>query len=151
VSAGTFDEYAPALSPDGRWVAYVSVESGQEEVYVRPFPDTDRARWQVSASGGATPVWTHSGRELLYVSASDSMISVPIPDGADFHSGTPTALFSTRPFFIGPFHQSFVIMPDDRDFIMVRRAASDAPNAANLTVVLNWFAEVDAKMGEAVP
>jgi len=114
VSAGTFDEYAPALSPDGRWVAYVSVESGQEEVYVRPFPDTDRARWQVSASGGATPVWTHSGRELLYVSASDSMISVPIPDGADFHSGTPTALFSTRPFFIGPFHQSFAIMPTER-------------------------------------
>jgi Tol biopolymer transport system component len=151
VSAGTFDEYMPALSPDGRWVAYVSIESGHEEVYVRPFPQTDRARWQVSPSGGAHPVWAHSGRELLYVSATDSMMSVPIPAGPDFHPGAPTALFSTRPFLIAPFHQNFAITPDDRKFIMLQRAGSGEARFTNLTVVLNWFAEVESEMRGAAP
>jgi Tol biopolymer transport system component/tRNA A-37 threonylcarbamoyl transferase component Bud32 len=151
VSAGAFDEYMPTLSPDGRWVAYVSVESGHEEVYVRPFPQADRARWQVSTSGGSQPVWTHSGRELLYLSASDSLMSVAILAGPDFHSGPPTALFSARPFLIAPFHQDFAIAPDDRSFIMLQSAASQAEHPTDLTVVLNWFAEVEAKLRGARP
>ena len=151
VSAGTFDEYMPALSPDGRWVAYVSIESGHEEVYVRPFPETDRARWQVSTSGGAHPVWAHSGRELLYISATDSMMSVPIQAGPDFRPGTPNALFATRPFLVGPFHQNYAITPDDRGFIMLRRSGSGDVQPTNLTVVLNWFSEVDAEMRGAGP
>jgi serine/threonine-protein kinase len=141
----------PALSPDGRWVAYVSIESGHEEVYVRPFPETDRARWQVSTSGGAHPVWAHSGRELLYISATDSMMSVPIQAGPDFRPGTPNALFATRPFLVGPFHQNYAITPDDRGFIMLRRSGSGDVQPTNLTVVLNWFSEVDAEMRGAGP
>jgi len=146
VSAGAYDEYMPALSPDGRWVAYVSIESGHEEVYVRPFPQTDRARWQVSTSGGAQPVWAHSGRELLYVSAADSLMSVPVTTSPDFHAGAPTALFSTQPFIIGPFHQNFAIAPDDRSFIMRRRAVTAASATTELTVVLNWTAEIETRM-----
>jgi eukaryotic-like serine/threonine-protein kinase len=146
VSAGAFDEYSPALSPDSRWVAYVSVASGHEEVYVRPFPATDRARWQVSISGGAQPVWAHSGRELLYVSATDSLMSVPIPAGPDFHPGQPTALFSTRPFVVPPFHQSLALTPDDRNVILLKRAASGEARVVHLTVVLHWLAEVEAKL-----
>ena len=78
VAAGSFDEYMPALSPDGRWIAYVSEESGQEEVYVRPFPGTDRARWQLSTGGGVAPAWAHSGRELFYVNRLDSLIAVEV-------------------------------------------------------------------------
>ena len=151
VSAGPFDEYMPTLSPDGRWAAYVSVESGHEEVYVRPFPQTDQARSQISRAGGSQPVWAHSGRELLYVSATDSMMTVAIPAGSEFHPGPPTALFSTRPFLIGPFHQNFAITPDDRAFIMLQPPTTETAGRRpkNLTVVLNWFAEVEAKMRAA--
>jgi Tol biopolymer transport system component/tRNA A-37 threonylcarbamoyl transferase component Bud32 len=151
VSAGSFDEYAPTLSPDGRWIAYVSVESGHEEVYVRPFPQTDQARWQVSTAGGSGPVWANSSRELLYVSAADSLMSVPVTATPDFHAGPPTALFSTQPYLVGPFHQVFAITPDDRNFIMIPRTGSagrgsTGPNTGNLTVVLNWFTEVNVRM-----
>ena len=66
VAAGGFEEVAPALSPDGRWLAYASNESGRYEVYVRPFPDANAGRWQVSRNGGNEPVWAHNGRELFY-------------------------------------------------------------------------------------
>jgi len=145
VSAGTFDEYMPALSPDGRWIAYVSVESGHEEVYVRPFPQTDRARWQVSTAGGAAPVWAHSGRELLYVSAADTLMAVPVTAAPDFRAGAPRALFSTQPYLVGPFHTNFALAPDDRSFIMIPRGTLGGAGAS-LTVVLNWFAEVEARM-----
>jgi Tol biopolymer transport system component len=146
VSAAKFDEYEPALSPDGRWVAYTSVESGHEEVYVRPFPETDRARWQVSTAGGSQPVWSHAGRELFYLSPSDSLMAVPVPAGPDFHPGSPAALFSTRSFLIAPFHQNYQVTPDDRSFIMLRPLAPDQAQAANLTVVLNWLSEVETRM-----
>ena len=78
VAAGSADEYMPAASPDGRWVAYVSIESGREEVYVRPVPDVDRARWQVSSAGGTSPVWGSSSRELYYVARGDTMVAVTV-------------------------------------------------------------------------
>ena len=151
VAAGRFDEYMPALSPDSRWIAYVSVESGQEEVYVRPFPGTDRARWQVSTTGGNEPVWAHSGRELLYVSPSDSLMSVPVTGTPDFHAGAPRALFSLRPYLILPFHQSYAIEPDDRSFIMLQQVGAANARVGDLTVVLNWGAEVRAKLRSARP
>ena len=151
VSAGPFDEYMPTLSPDGHWVAYVSVESGHEEVYVRPFPQTDRARWQVSTAGGAQPVWANSGSELLYVSAFDSMMSVPVTARPDFHAGAPRALFSAQPFLIPPYHTNYAITPDDRHFIMLQHAATNRAQLPDLTVVVNWLAEVQAKMRGAKP
>ena len=77
-AAGQADEYMPAMSPDGRWVAYVSIESGREEVYVRPVPDVDRARWQVSSAGGTSPVWGSSSRELYYVARGDTMVAATV-------------------------------------------------------------------------
>src|SRR4029453_1362776 len=66
----------PMVSPDGRWLAYASNESGQPEVYVRPFPDAGSARWQVSVAGGRDPMWSHSGKELFYWSTPGKMMSV---------------------------------------------------------------------------
>ena len=62
----TFDEGNADISPDGRWIAYDSDETGREEVYVRPFPDVEGGRWQVSTAGGREPIWARSGRELFY-------------------------------------------------------------------------------------
>jgi len=146
VAAGAADEYMPALSPDGRWISYVSVESGKEEVYVRPFPETSRARWQVSAAGGSNPAWSHSGRELFYVDRADSLISVSVTGTTDFQIGPRRALFSTRPFLLLPLHRTFDVFPDDQSFLMLKRPFVGSTEANRLTVVLNWFSEVEAKV-----
>ena len=134
ISNGPYDEYMPALSPDGHWISYVSVESGQEEVYVRPFPGTDRARWQVSTGGGNSPVWSHSGRELFYVNRTDSLVAVPVTGTPDFRAGAGRALFSTAPYVILPLHRSFEVGPDDRSFIMLQRSGTAGAEASRLTV-----------------
>jgi len=143
VAAGEYDEYMPALSPDGRWIAYVSVESGREEVYVRPFPDTDRARWQVSTAGGAGPAWSHSGRELFYVDKTDSLVAASVTGTADLQVTARRALFSTGPFVMLPLHRSFDVSPDDQSFLMFQRSTVSGAEANLLTVVLNWFPELD--------
>ncbi|HEX5203074.1 MAG TPA: protein kinase, partial [Actinoplanes sp.] len=95
---GPASEVEPTVSPDGRWLAYMSNESGQEEVYVRPFPDAGSARWQVSVAGGRDPKWAHSGKELFYWSAGNKMMSVGIRPGATFGFEQPRALFSTASY-----------------------------------------------------
>ncbi|MEO6057090.1 MAG: hypothetical protein ABIQ49_09655, partial [Gemmatimonadales bacterium] len=146
VAAGPADEYMPALSPDGRWIAYVSQESGREEVYVRPFPQADRARWQVSPAGGTSPVWAHSGRELFYLVPGDTLVSASVTGDADFQVTGRQALFSTRPFVFQPWHQAFGVRPGDRTFVMLQRNSSSGPETRRLTVVLNWFTELATKV-----
>jgi Tol biopolymer transport system component len=90
---GRFDEFAPVLSPDGKWLAYVTNESGGSEVYVRPFPDATSARWQVSVDGGSEPLWAPDGRELFYRTRSGGVMAVPVTPGATFIYGTPQLLF----------------------------------------------------------
>jgi serine/threonine-protein kinase len=142
LAAGNYDEYAPALSPDGHWLAYVSVESGREQVFVRPFPDAGRARWPVSTSGGYSPVWSHSGRQLFYVSAADSMMVVDVSASSapEFVTGAAHALFSTSMLQVDPYHPGFGLAPDDRSFIMLSRDSATA-SPGNLTIVLHWLDE----------
>jgi len=149
VAAGPADEYMPALSPDGKWIAYVSLESGREEVYVRPFPDVTRARWQVSPAGGTSPVWAHSGRELFYLVPGDSLVSAGVSGAPDFRVTEQHALFGTLPFVFQPWHQAFGVRPGDQSFVMLQRTSSQGSEARRLTVVLNWFTEVAAKIGTA--
>ncbi|MFN8652186.1 MAG: protein kinase [Gemmatimonadales bacterium] len=141
IAAGPSDEYNPALSPDGKWIAYVSLESGQEEVYVRPFPDVTRARWQVSPSGGTSPVWAHSGKELFYLT-NDSLVSATVTATPDFRVTGRQALFNTRTYIFQPWHQSFSVKPGDQSFIMQQRPLESDADARRLTVVLNWFSEL---------
>ncbi|MFQ5549835.1 MAG: protein kinase, partial [Gemmatimonadales bacterium] len=89
-----FQERAAALSPDGRLIAYVSNESGRDEIYVRPFPNADDARWQASVTGGREPAWSHSGRELFFVSRGNNFISLPVLPSSTFAAGEPRTLFS---------------------------------------------------------
>jgi Tol biopolymer transport system component len=146
VAAGPFDEYMAALSPDGHWIAYVSIESGREEVYVRPFPGTDRARWQLSTAGGTAPAWSHSGREIFYVNQLDSLVAVAVSGTPDLKAGAPRALFSTRPYVLLPYHRNYDVTPDDRSFVMMQKGGTTGAEANRLVVVLNWFGEAMSKM-----
>jgi len=149
VSASKFDEYAPALSPDGRWVAYVSIESGREEVYVRPFPNTGDARWQVSTEGGAAPAWGHNGKELFYITADAHLRSVAVQEVQEFHPGAHQDLFSVKQLSCSPFHTCYAVSPDDRSFIMLQPwgASTKAPEPY-LELTLNWVDELKAALGK---
>ncbi len=130
-----FEDTGPAFSPDGRWIAYMSNQSGQYEVYVQAFPSGGR-RWQVSTGGGALPFWNPKGGELLYQSRSGrDVMAVAVTTSPEFRPGTPARLFETT-------DQLFDVMPDGR-FVMVRLN----PRAAvtELEVVFNWFEEVRRK------
>ncbi len=141
-----FDAYGPAISPDGRWLAYISAESGQEEIYVRPFPAADEARWAVSTAGGTQPVWANDGRELFYIDGKGMLVAVEVTASDGFAVGRQLELFSLEPYSIAPFHQSYAVTPDDQSFILLREAG--AGRSPDLVVVLNWFEEVKKRMGE---
>jgi serine/threonine-protein kinase len=133
-------EIGPALSPDGRWLAYSSDESGRFEVYVRPFPDVASARWQVSLSGGSAPVWAHSGRELFFLNEKSEMVSAEIRPGAAFAVGQQRALFPAGSYTASGFYPQFDVSPDDRRFVMIRGVAS--AEESELIVTENWFEEL---------
>ncbi|HEX6670017.1 MAG TPA: protein kinase, partial [Gemmatimonadales bacterium] len=134
-----------AVSPDGRWLAYASEESGVFEVYVRPFPDAGSARWQVSPAGGTDPVWSRNGRELFYISAANEMMSVEVAPGATFTITQPRRLFPTGPYSAIPAVPSFDVHPDGTRFLMLRETTPTDRN--ELIVVQNWVEEMKGKTG----
>jgi eukaryotic-like serine/threonine-protein kinase len=129
--ATPFVEAFPAFSPDGRWVAYQSNESGRFEVYVQPFPGPG-GKWQVSTVGGVRPRWSPKGRELFFRSGG-RMMAAPIEPGLTFTSGTAQVLFE------GQFAPTYDVTADGR-FLMVRDEQQADP--MQLRFVLNWFEEL---------
>ncbi len=147
-----FAEISPQVSPDGRWMAYASNESGRSEVYVRPFPQVNSGRWQVSTGGGIKPVWARSGRELFYLDGSNQLISAPVQTmGGTFVAGNPTKLLEGRYFVGAPQVQPYDVSPDGQRFLMIKESAASeqTPNAApaSLVVVLNWVEELRQRVG----
>ena len=139
----TFDELNGEISPDGRWMAYQSNESGREEIYVRPFPEADRGRRQVSTGGGTRPLWARSGKELFYVGASGAVMSVAVEGGSAFRSGSPTRLFEGS-YRLGAAGRTYDVSSDGQRFLMVKPVGSLEQTAApsSLIVVQNWFEEL---------
>ena len=90
-----FQESQPRISPDGRWMAYVSNESGRDDVYVSSFP-TAGGKMPVSTSGGVQPRWRADGKELFYLSPDQKLMAVPLEGGSQLNTGTPQALFDVR-------------------------------------------------------
>lgn len=121
------------FSPDGRWIAYVSEESGQPEVYVRSFPDSGN-KWQISNQGGFSPRWSRSGAELFY-RIGDKVMAVSVETSPTFRAGTPRELFSGN---YDP--DGFDISPDGRQFLMAKVEEESALRQVN--VVLGWFEEL---------
>jgi len=143
VATAAFDEVAPALSPDGRWLAYSSNESGHYEVYVRPYPNTDGGRWEVSRSGGQEPRWSHSGRELFYRDGTGGLVSAAVKPGATFALGDQTVLFPARAFMANDTHRQYDVTPDDRRFVFVRLVGGPATAGdTKLIMVENWLADI---------
>ena len=125
------------ISPDGRWVAYLSNESGQFEIYVRPFPPS-AGQWQVSSAGGIQPRWRHDGGEVYYVAPDERLMAVPISvSGATLQPGTPTPLFQTRIFGGGSnvaSRQQYDVTRDGR--FLVNTVSDDV--GPPITLLLNW-------------
>jgi serine/threonine-protein kinase len=137
----TFEESYPQVSPDGRWLAYVSDESGSEEIYVRPFPDIDAGgRWQVSTGGGTQPLWARSGQELFYRNG-EAVIAVPIETDPNFRQGNPEMMFEGDHFLAqgGP---NYDVSPDGEQFLMIREV-EDTSATLQIIVVQNWFEELN--------
>jgi len=137
-------EHMASFSPDGRWLAYTSNDSGRDEVYVRPFPRTEGAARLVSIGGGSGPVWAPNGSTLYYRGASGDMMSVPVTLNPTFTSGRPRTLFR----FTGVYRMSgtataYDIHPDGKRFIMVseHKGAAATPRQ-QVNIVLNWFEEL---------
>ena len=113
------NETNPTLSPDGRWLAYVSTDSARREVYVRPFPAVLSAVWQISMNGGGEPLWSHSGNELFFRSANGhDMMAVSVRTAPVFHAEAPRVLFKTNAV-TGIDYRRYDVSPDDRRFLMV--------------------------------
>jgi serine/threonine-protein kinase len=136
-------EVSPAISPDGRWLAYSSNESGKSEVYVRPFPDVGSAKWQVSLSGGYTPLWAHSGKELFYLDGSRSMVAVTVQPGPTFTVTGQKVLFPAGGYSFAGTYPTYDVAPDDRRFVMIRSVAPSAET--ELVLVQNWAEELKSR------
>jgi hypothetical protein len=114
-----FNETSGQFSPDGKWMAYASNESGQPQVYVQPIPATG-AKWQISAAGGDQPRWRRDAKELFYISVEQKLMAVPVKIGSTFETGSPQALFDIQPIY-GPLTGHFVYQPtaDGRRFLVL--------------------------------
>jgi eukaryotic-like serine/threonine-protein kinase len=136
-------ELMPALSPDGKWLAYSSDESGTFEVYVRPFPDVATARWQVSTAGGEMPLWAHSGKEIFFRNHNGDLVAAQISTTPSFSVQSQKPLFSLGSFsFSGPV-QPYAVAPDDKHFLMLRETA--AGESGLLIVNEHWFEELKSR------
>ena len=136
-----FREQAPTLSPDGRWMAYSSNETGTYDVYVVPFPNAS-AKWAVSAGGGTEPLWSHGGRELFYRNGQGDMVAVRVETEPTFSVGPATVLFSAAEFRANLNHRQYDVAPDDGRFLMLRPTGED--EVSDWILVLNFFEELRA-------
>ena len=142
----------PDFSPDGRWLAYASDESGRSEVYVQPYPGRG-PRQQVSNEGGTSPAWSRDGRELFYTTtqtvggqaAPTSMMSVAIALRPTFTAGAPRVLFrGTYGATAGI--RPYDVSPDGRRFLMVQQKERPAVSASEMILVQNWLEELKARL-----
>jgi Tol biopolymer transport system component len=138
--ATQFNESQARFSPDGRFIAYTSDESGKNEVYVQPFPQASGGKWLVSKGGGNQPQWRRNGKELFYISADSNMMAVDVTTAPVFQNGNPKALFAVPIFGAGTGPATrYGVTPDGRKFLInTPGTEATAAFAGSITVVVNW-------------
>jgi Tol biopolymer transport system component len=138
----------PALSPDGRWLAYVP-DPLRHEVHVRPFPSLDE-RWQISIDSGSSPLWSRDGRELFFIRRGDpAMMVVDIATTPAFSPGRPRQLFDARRFMHSPHARNYDVTADGKRFLMIESPTEPGltPPADRIHIVLNWFVKLKEVFG----
>jgi serine/threonine-protein kinase len=134
-----YNERAPKISPDGRWLAYLSNETGLDEIYVESYPERGH-KWTISTDGGTEPRWSRDGTELFY-RQGDQMMVVDVGLGEEFRASKPRHLFEGR-FEVGVIgNPDYDVTADGQRFLMVKRSEASAPVALN--VILNWDQELE--------
>jgi len=136
-----FEEHGGQFSPDGKWIAYVSIKSGRYEVYVRPFAQGTGDELRISSDGGDQVRWRPDGKELFYIARDSQLVAVPIRLGANgetVETGTPVGLFVTRVGGWGgvPGSAQYVVSPDGLRFLM--NTLTGEVVTSPITVILNW-------------
>jgi Tol biopolymer transport system component len=136
-----FNEHSGQFSPDGRWMSYVSDESGRLEVYIRAFPD-DGSKWQISTAGGVEARWRKDGRELFYVTREGALMAVALETRGDFHAGVPQQLFKARFYTTGAGvdRPSYDATRDGQRFLI--NSIAEEMASSPVTVIVNWPAIV---------
>jgi hypothetical protein len=135
-----------AISPANRWLAYDSNDSGPSQIYVRPFPNANESKAQVSTGGGSQPLWSRNGRELFYLAPDGTLMGVSVEPGRKWIAGMPTMVLK-RPYFGGVGNSSprtYDVSPDGQRFPMLKPVASPDQSAgpARIVVVQNWVEEL---------
>jgi eukaryotic-like serine/threonine-protein kinase len=149
-------DFVPEVSPDGKWLAYHSNESGDFQVYVRPYPNVQEGRWQISTSGGTRAAWSRDGRELFYLDRDGLLTSVavhPMTSSA-FEAGPPVRILNTRYYsgstILGLDLRAYDVSPDGQRFLMMKDVEAPeqrtAEALASMVVVLHWGEELKARL-----
>jgi len=143
------NESTPMFSPDGRWLAYVSDESGRSEVYVRSFPSLE-GKWRISTEGSGGPFWNPNGRELFFRSGG-KMMAVDVTTQPTFTPGQPKALFDDKyePDPTGGQRPNYDVSRDGQRFLMIKPNEQQGQTATQIHVVLNWFEELKRRVPAA--
>jgi serine/threonine-protein kinase len=145
----SFDESGPAISPDGRWIAYSSNETGSPQVYVRPFPNVEAGRWQVSDGPGVSPIWARSGREVFYATTS-GLYAASLETEPTIRVTGHSLLFNLPPGVTAANARGwFDVSSDDQRFLMGRPAqfgTAAGGSAIELILVQNFFEELKARI-----
>jgi Tol biopolymer transport system component len=138
--ATEFSEDAPAVSPNGRFIAFSSTESDRGEVYVSSFPNVAKNRWQISRDGGLFPAWSPDGTELFFLNEGAMMVA-RIDEEPSFTWDTPRVLFEGDYVFSDNFGRPYDVAPDGRRFLMMKRV--DSSPRRSIHIVLNWHEELE--------
>jgi serine/threonine-protein kinase len=142
-----YSESQPSISSDGRWMAYTSDESGRYEIYVRPFPEVNKGKWQVSASGGDSPLWSRNGRELFYRSG-DSIMTVAVQTEPAFKPGNAQTIFRGKYVSLSSptDGNTWDIAQDGKHFLMIKEDSPASKAPLKINVVLNWTEELKQRV-----
>ena len=146
-----YGEFAGTISPDGRWLAYTAFSTGEAEIFVRPFPDVERSRVQVSRDGGWEPRWAHNGRELFFRSDAGELVVAAYTADSAFTVESRTPLFPMGSEYIfRDGSASYAVDTNDERLLLVRNSeAQDARvgPVGDMILVQNWFVELEERLG----